>query len=76
MQGWVLDQISWRGDERAVDVGCGAGAYAAAARARTRHYVAGDLSAGMLRGIDTPDRLNLDAQRSAVPGRQRGRAPG
>jgi SAM-dependent methyltransferase len=67
--GWVLDHISWRGDERTVDVGCGAGAYVAAARARTRHYIAGDLSAGMLRGIDAPARVNLDAHDLPFPAR-------
>jgi ubiquinone/menaquinone biosynthesis C-methylase UbiE len=60
---WLLDQIEWRGDERVVDVGCGAGAYSSAVRARTLHYIAGDLSLGMLQATDAPVRVNLDAQR-------------
>jgi ubiquinone/menaquinone biosynthesis C-methylase UbiE len=60
---WVLDQIAWRGDERVVDVGCGAGAYSSAVRARTPHYIAGDLSLGMLQATDAPIRVNLDAHR-------------
>ena len=60
--GWVLDHISWRGDELTVDVGCGAGAYAAAVQSRTRCYIAADLSPGMLRGITAPERVNVDAQ--------------
>lgn len=59
---WVLDQVAWRGDELVVDVGCGAGAYVAAAQMRAGRYVAGDLSLGMLRAVDAPARLNLDAQ--------------
>jgi SAM-dependent methyltransferase len=59
---WVLAHIDWRGDERTVDVGCGAGTYAAAVLQRTSHYIAGDLSPGMLRGVHAPHRVNLDAQ--------------
>lgn len=60
---WILDQVSWHGDERVLDVGCGAGGYVAAVLDRTPHYVAGDLSFGMLRTISAPARVNLDAQR-------------
>ncbi len=65
---WVLDQIEWRGDEWVVDVGCGAGAYGEAVQARTLHYVAGDLSHGMLQTIVAPSRVNLDAQRLPIVG--------
>lgn len=62
--GWVLDNISWRGDEVVIDVGSGAGAYVDAARQRAQTYVAGDLSPGMLQSLDGRDvpRVNLDAQ--------------
>ena len=61
---WVLDAISWRGNETVVDVGCGAGVYIDAARRRTPGYIAGDLSLGMLRSLEQRGvpRLNLDAQ--------------
>ncbi|MDA0243174.1 MAG: class I SAM-dependent methyltransferase [Chloroflexi bacterium] len=60
---WVLDQIRWRGDEVVLDVGCGAGSYMAPTQARGGRYLAGDLSHGMLKGLDTAaPRLNLDAQ--------------
>ncbi|MCP4424250.1 MAG: class I SAM-dependent methyltransferase [Chloroflexi bacterium] len=62
---WVLDRIRWRGDEIVVDVGCGAGAYIEATQQRSRHYISGDLSLGMLQGLNHSvlPRLNLDAQR-------------
>ena len=62
--GWILDKITWRGDETVIDIGCGSGVYIEPARRRCRHYIAGDLSLGMLRqiGPPAPDRLNLDAQ--------------
>lgn len=61
---WVLDSISWQGDEVVVDVGCGSGGYIDAARQRARAYFAGDLSLGMLQSLDGRGvpRLNLDAQ--------------
>jgi ubiquinone/menaquinone biosynthesis C-methylase UbiE len=60
---WVLDQIPWRGGEVVLDVGCGAGVYIAPVLARGGRYLAGDLSHGMLKGLDTAvPRLNLDAQ--------------
>ncbi len=65
---WVLDQVEWRGDELVVDVGCGAGAYVEAVRARTPHYVAGDLSLGMLQVVAAPARVNLDANRLPLAG--------
>lgn len=66
---WVLDKIEWRGDETVVDVGCGSGVYAKPARQRCRHYIAGDLACGMLRGQQQPDldRINLDAQQLPLP---------
>jgi ubiquinone/menaquinone biosynthesis C-methylase UbiE len=65
---WVLGQISWRGDELVVDVGCGAGAYVAAVQARAHRYIAGDLSYGMLQTVTAPVRVNLDAQRLPLAG--------
>lgn len=61
---WVLDKISWRGNETVLDVGCGAGFYTDAASQRTSGYVAGDLSFGMLTELQKYDvpRVNLDAQ--------------
>lgn len=62
---WVLDHLAWQGHERVLDVGCGSGVYVNPVRARTPHYVAGDLSLGMLQALAAPHppRLNLDAQR-------------
>jgi ubiquinone/menaquinone biosynthesis C-methylase UbiE len=62
---WVLDQMAWRGDETAIDVGCGSGAYVAAVSERAGRYVACDLSFGMLAQQAQPGRrrVNLDAQR-------------
>lgn len=61
---WVLDQIEWRGDETAVDVGCGSGGYVEPVQARCRTYIASDLSFGMVQALPQPNlpRLNLDAQ--------------
>jgi ubiquinone/menaquinone biosynthesis C-methylase UbiE len=61
---WVLDQIQWQGHEFVVDVGCGSGKYVAPARRRCRHYVAADLSLGMLTQLESPipDRINLNAE--------------
>lgn len=61
---WVMEQLDWRGDETAVDIGCGSGSYAAAGQARCRTYIAGDLSFGMVASLSQPNlpRLNLDAQ--------------
>src|SRR5260221_4896310 len=65
---WVLDKISWRGDEHVLDVGAGPGNYFDAIHARVPNgeVVAGDLSIGMARiaaahgGPKTI--LNLDAE--------------
>ena len=46
---WVVEQLSWSGSERVIDVGCGTGAYSEPARQRSRHYGAADLSLAMLR---------------------------
>ena len=61
---WILSQISWRGDEQVLDVGCGAGAYVVEASKRCRQYIAGDLSFGMLAGLSNPvsTRVNLNAE--------------
>ena len=61
---WLVEQIEWRGDETAVDIGCGSGNYVAAIQARCRTYIAGDLSFGMVASLSQPGlrRLNLDAQ--------------
>ena len=61
---WVLDRITWQGDEVVLDAGCGAGAYVEAVRQRTPYYLAGDLSFGMLHALAQPGtpRINLDAQ--------------
>lgn len=61
---WVVDQIEWRGDETAVDIGCGSGNYVAAIQARCGTYIAGDLSFGMVASLSQPGlpRLNLDTQ--------------
>lgn len=61
---WVMDSISWRGDEVMLDVGCGSGNYVKLGQAYGRIYIAGDLSLGMLRGLTQSHllRTNLDAQ--------------
>jgi SAM-dependent methyltransferase len=60
---WVLDQISWRGRERVIDVGCGSGIYTRPTQQRAGHYLAGDLSLGMLRSLPADvTRINLDVQ--------------
>src|SRR5215468_5980227 len=48
---WVLDKISWHGDERVLDVGSGPGTYFDALQTRVPNgeIVAGDLSMGMAR---------------------------
>ncbi len=48
---WVLDNVTWRGDEWVLDLGAGPGTYFEAVQARIpkgRHF-AGDLSLGMMR---------------------------
>src|SRR5690606_21738048 len=42
--------------------------YGEAVQARTPHYVASDLSHGMLQAIAAPSRVNLDAQRLPIAG--------
>src|SRR5437762_8525709 len=48
---WVLDRITWRGDEQVLDIGAGPGTYFDLVKARipNGHLVAGDLSLGMAR---------------------------
>ncbi|MDX1686726.1 MAG: nitroreductase family protein [Candidatus Promineifilaceae bacterium] len=67
---WVLDRISWRGDEAVLDAGSGAGAYLEAAGRRAGRIIAGDLSLGMLRDLAPTGapRVNLDAQRLPLAG--------
>lgn len=62
---WVLNAIPWQGHEVVLDAGCGAGAYVEAVRQHTPHYLAGDLSLGMLRSLAqlSVPRINLDARR-------------
>jgi ubiquinone/menaquinone biosynthesis C-methylase UbiE len=64
---WVMEQASWRGDERVIDVGAGTGQYGQLARDRCAMYVAADLYMGMLRDLAGSGltRLNLDA--AALP---------
>lgn len=65
---WVLDGLSWQGDEVVLDVGCGAGYYIDAVRQRTPNYVAADLSLGMLQGLAQRPlpRINLDVQQLPI----------
>jgi ubiquinone/menaquinone biosynthesis C-methylase UbiE len=64
---WVLDQLTWRGDEWVIDVGAGDGQYGRAVQDRCAVYLAADLYMGMLRDLDGPSLalLNLDA--TALP---------
>jgi SAM-dependent methyltransferase len=59
-----LDHTPWTGLETVVDIGSGPGNYVTAVQKRAKHYIAGDLSAGMLANI-APDipRIQLNAQR-------------
>lgn len=68
---WVLDRITWLGIETVLDVGCGSASYTGPTRDRCSHYIAADLSLGMLRNreLNGTDRLNLDA--IALPFRAR-----
>lgn len=61
---WVLDNISWQGNETIVDVGCGSGIYVGPCTKRASRYIAADLSLGMLRNLANQgiDRVNLDAR--------------
>src|SRR5215831_15608656 len=65
---WVLDRITWQGDEVVLDVGSGPGTYFDLIRDRTPNgaLVAGDLSMGMARKAHehplAGPMLNFDAQ--------------
>jgi SAM-dependent methyltransferase len=49
LTGWALEQVSWRGDERVLDVGCGPGQYLRRLAQRPGlQLIAIDLSRGML----------------------------
>lgn len=65
---WVMERINWQGNEQVVDVGCGSGIYTKPALARAGHYVAADLSLGMLQKLEQPhlDRVALNAQALAM----------
>ena len=64
---WVMEQVTWRGDEWVLDAGAGTGQYGRMAKERNALYVAADLYLGMLYDLEGEDliRLNLDA--AAVP---------
>jgi len=73
---WVLDHVTWRGDEWVLDVGCGSGAYVEPLCGRLAHggfLLAGDLSWGMLRDVAAKSLpvsvglLNADAMRLPLP---------
>jgi SAM-dependent methyltransferase len=60
---WAVSKIEWRGDETAVDVGCGSGGYTEIVQTLCQTYIAGDLSFGMVHSLpQNLPRLNLDAQ--------------
>ena len=74
--GWVLDHVSWRGDERVLDIGCGSGAYVEPVCRRLTQggrLLAGDISWGMLRDVASKSLpvcavlLNGDAMRLPLP---------
>jgi len=67
---WVLDHITWRGDERVLDIGCGAGLYINPVLKRLTGkgiLVAVDISLGMLKDVKSSyflhqvDLINADA---------------
>ena len=70
---WVLDRITWRGDERVLDVGAGPGTYFDDLKPRIPRgqLVAGDLSLGMaIKASAHPNAgltLNLDVQTLPFP---------
>lgn len=74
-QKWVIDTLSWRGDEWVLDVGAGPGTYFNMLRQRTPEgqLIAGDLSLGMLRRAQQHPQaasirlVNLNAQRLPFP---------
>jgi SAM-dependent methyltransferase len=72
---WVLDRISWQGDEQVLDIGAGSGTYfdLVTARIPGGRLVAGDLSLGMLRKAaqrtDACPVINSDVQALPFPDR-------
>ncbi len=72
---WVLSHITWRGDERVLDIGAGTGMYLGLVRERVPEgvLVAGDLSHGMLQRIQQRSEtagahtVRLNAQRLPFP---------
>ncbi len=74
---WVLDHISWRGDEVVLDIGCGAGAYVERVCTRLEGdgcLMSADLSMGMLRDVaklfaGSVVLLNADAADLPLPDR-------
>lgn len=74
---WVLDHISWSGDEVVLDIGCGAGAYVERVCTRLEgdgSLLSADLSMGMLRDVaksfaGSVVLLNADAEDLPLPDR-------
>ncbi len=73
---WVVEHISWRGDETVLDVGCGDGAYVEPVCARLTgggRLLSADLSLGMLRDLNAktfvgqPRLLNANAISIPLP---------
>ena len=73
---WVLDHVTWHGDEQVLDVGCGSGAYVGSLCGRLAQegcVLAGDVSGGMLRDVAAKSLptnvvlLNADAMRLPLP---------
>jgi cyclopropane fatty-acyl-phospholipid synthase-like methyltransferase len=68
LTGWALEQVSWRGDERVLDVGCGPGQYLRRLAQRPGlQLIAIDLSRGML--VDLA-RLGYGAAAAIASGRR------
>jgi SAM-dependent methyltransferase len=70
---WVLDRVSWRGDETVLDIGAGSGMYFKPLKERIPNgrLFAGDLSLGMARKASSSQHalgiLNSDAQTLPFP---------
>ncbi len=73
---WIVERISWRGDETVLDIGCGDGAYVEPVCARLTgegRLLSADLSLGMLRDLNAktlagqPRMFNADAMSIPLP---------
>ncbi len=73
---WVVERISWRGDETVLDVGCGDGAYVEPVCARLTEdgrLLSADISLGMLYDVNAktfagqPRLFNADAMTIPLP---------